>query len=257
MAGTAILPSQASAAVPSPTAGKATVFVDTDADALGRLAIKRSDGTVIQQTGLYLGSQVVLAGTVLVTANAQATHWKFRLSGGGASGGGCPAVSGEHGSGGGAGGYLEGLNVPVVGGTGYTCAVGASVTGNSGAAGTNGNLSSLTIGVTTYTANGGNAGAVGNSTTVGVQGGAGGASTNGTINVPGASGSQSFPGAAVGSSGAGANSQLGAGGRAQVSVGGGAGATGFGSGGGGAYTTGAVQTGGSSAPGVLIIDEFA
>ena len=46
MAGTATLPTQASSAVATPVSGKVAVFADTDADALGVLAVKRSDGSV-------------------------------------------------------------------------------------------------------------------------------------------------------------------------------------------------------------------
>ncbi len=46
MAGTATLPTQASSAVATPVSGKVVVFADTDADALGVLAVKRSDGSV-------------------------------------------------------------------------------------------------------------------------------------------------------------------------------------------------------------------
>lgn len=213
--------------------------------------------------GRYLKTTVVAAGTTTFTTSASTNTIYARLQASGASGGGNPATAGSSGGGGSAGGYAE-WAATVSPSTSYTCAVGASVTGTSGVAGTNGNPTTLTIGATTCTANGGNAGAVGTVSTTAAAGGAPPAvSTNGTLNATGSSGHDSV--AVIATDGAprggnGGSSQFGGGGLGATTVGGAVGgnAVGFGAGGGGssAGTAGTARAGGTSVAGTLIIDEY-
>jgi hypothetical protein len=207
--------------------------------------------------GRFLKRTVVLNGTTTFTTGTSTNTLMVRMLAGGGAGGGAPTTTGEHGSGGGAGSYAEWV-VTVAPSTAYTCAVGAGGTGVSAANGNVGGNTTLTVGGTTVTCNGGSGGLVGTSATVPVLGGAGGAAgTNGTINIAGAPGNPNAPSATVGYSGAGGNSQLGAGGQSKLfaSAVGNAG-QGAGSGGGGAVTTGSAEVGGAGGNGVIIIDEY-
>jgi hypothetical protein len=209
-------------------------------------------GTTLQ-TGRFLKRTVILNGTTSFTTQAATTSIVARLQAAGAGGGGCPAtVGGDGGGGGGGGGYAEWV-VAVTGSTVYTCSVGAGGTGTSAGEGNNGGNTTLTIGGTTCTANGGQGGPEGNATT-GISGGAGGSiSTNGTVNLPGQAGGNSL----TGWSGVGGDSILGFGGPGKDTSGTGNVGAGFGGGGGGGYNTTAVaETGGGGANGVIIIDEY-
>jgi|SRR5579862_7519417 len=215
--------------------------------------------------GRFLKATTILTGTTSFTTSSATNSIWARLLGSGASGGGNPATAGTAGGGGSAGGYAEWV-VAVSPSTTYTCAVGASKTGTSNAAGTNGSATTLTIGATTCTANGGNAGAVGTTAIVAAAGGAApSVSTNGTLNASGASGQSSVvfaTPASVGSpvGGAGGSCDFGGGGLGATTAAGAVGgnAVGFGGGGGGstAGTAATARAGGSSAAGLLIIYEY-
>ena len=211
--------------------------------------------------GRWLKRTVILTGTTTFTTQPATTQIHARMLAGGGQGGGAPATAGECGSGGGSGSYAEWVT-SVSGSTVYACAVGAGgSTGGTGAGGQTGGATTLTVGGTTVTCNGGIGGAAGTSISVPVLGGAGGAiSTNGTLNIAGEAGE---PNVCIGTaadnrSGAGANSIYGGGGAPLLEASNATGnaATGFGAGGGGASTTGTARAGGAGSPGVIIIDEY-
>lgn len=211
--------------------------------------------------GLWLKTTVVLNGTTSFTTQASTATIHARLLAGGGAGGGSPATTGENGSGGSSGGYAE-WAVAVAGNTAYTCAVGAGGTGVSAAAGNAGGATTLTVGGTTCTANGGLGGNVGVATNAVVGAASPAVSTGGTFNSGGSIGMNSVFGSTVSSCGGnGGSSVLGGGGglgrvASQAQGVGGAATVGYGGGGGGSLTSGAAQTGGAGANGVLIIDEY-
>jgi hypothetical protein len=211
--------------------------------------------------GLWLKTTVVLNGTTSFTTQASTATIHARLLAGGGAGGGSPATTGENGSGGSSGGYAE-WAVAVAGNTAYTCAVGAGGTGVSAAAGNAGGNTTLTVGGTTCTANGGLGGNVGVATNAVVGAASPAVSTGGTFNSGGSIGMNSVFGSTVSSCGGnGGSSVLGGGGglgrvASQAQGVGGAATVGYGGGGGGSLTSGAAQTGGAGANGVLIIDEY-
>lgn len=207
--------------------------------------------------GSFIKRTVILNGTTTFTTSTTTSSIIARMVAGGGGGGGAPLTTGEHGSGGGGGSYAE-WSVAVSPSTAYTCAVGAGGTGVSAANGNTGGVTTLAIGGTTVTCNGGLGGIVGNSATVPVLGGAGGAvSTNGTTNIAGYPGLPNVPSATLGLSGDGGGSPLGAGGQGKLAASAvGNAATGFGAGGGGAVTTGTAELGGAGSNGVIIIDEY-
>ena len=215
-------------------------------------------------SGRYLATQVVTAGTTITTGSAT-TKVRFRMVGGGGGGAGCTSVASaaSAGGGGGAGGYLEKI-ATVTPNTGYTCAIGSAGAGASGAAGGNGGNTTLAIGGTTYTANGGSGAPVATALTtlIGYAGGAGGAiSTNGDVNSAGVNGIYGVVlvvATPVVASGNGGDSPFGRGGLGLTAAGNGNNGAGYGSGGGGAATgASAVRTGGNGMPGIIILDEFA
>jgi len=183
--------------------------------------------------------------------------------GGGGGVGNAPSYN-VTGGGGGAGGYSETLIIAPVAGSARVITVGAAGAGgaagyNSGSNGGASSLGSLCV------ANGGGGGGGNSSASYNGYGGAGGAAGTGTIAAPGASG---FTGYwfAVGNfillSGAGADGQLGNGGRSIVANSGsaapGSTASGRGSGGGGAccINANAVAAGGAGAPGLVSVQSF-
>ena len=215
--------------------------------------------TVVGGVGRFLKTTVIQTGTTTFTSGPSTTSIRARLQASGGSGGGSPAVTSEAGGGGSSGSYAEWV-VAVTPNTAYTCAVGASVNGTSGSAGTNGNNTTLTVGGVTCTANAGLAGPVG-TTTSSLGAAAPAISTNGTVNVSGQPGDSGRFGTATtaGSGGNGGSSIFGGGGlgRTGTQGAGAAAITGaWGAGGGGAWSTGTVETGGASAAGILIIDEY-
>jgi hypothetical protein len=214
----------------------------------------------VTTTGRFLKRTYILSGTTSFTTQAATTQIIARMIAAGGQGGGGAATTGECGSGGGSGSYAE-WNVAVSGNTAYTCAVGAGgSTGGTGAAGQTGGNTTLTIGGTTVTCNGGTGGAVGTSISVPVLGGAGGAiSTNGSLNAKGKSGDPSVctGTAADNAAGAGADSPLGSGGGALLNAGStGNTGGGYGAGGGGGGANAGASAGGAGAPGLIAVDEY-
>jgi hypothetical protein len=207
--------------------------------------------------GRWLKRTVILNGTTTFTTGPSTNSIIARMCAGGGGGGGAPAVSGEHGSGGGSGSYAE-WAVAVTPNTAYTVAVGAGGTGVSGANGNTGGITTFQVGATTVTCNAGVGGIVGNSATVPRLGGAGGAiSTNGTINIAGAPGEPGVMSATTGYGGRGGDCILGAGGAPTLFANAvGAAAPLYGGGGGGAATLGTAELGGAGANGVIIVDEY-
>lgn len=194
---------------------------------------------------------VLTSGTTWTTPSdiSTATTFKVTLVGGGGGGAGHSAANEKSGAGGAGGAlikYISGLTAS----TGYTYAIGAAGAGGTGAAnGTAGGNTTLTIGATTYTGNGGGFGTFDN------LGGTGGTATNGDINIQGQNGggapsnaSSAVSGTMGGSPGFG----LGLGG-ASIITGNGAAATGYGGGGGGGVGS---SNGGAGTQGVIIIERI-
>lgn len=235
-------------------------FTYNDLD--GWVLIDASGGRVESPlAGRWLKRTVILNGTTTFTTGPSTNTIVARLVAGGGQGGGSPATTGVEGAGAGAGSYAE-WNVAVSPNTAYTCAVGAGgTTGGTNAAGQNGGNTTLAVGATTVTCNGGTGGPVGTSISVPVLGGAGGAiSTNGSVNTGGGAGSPpTCTGtAANNASGKGGDSELGAGGAALLNASNATGnaAVGFGGGGGGSSSTGTARAGGPGSNGVIIVDEY-
>lgn len=218
-------------------------------------------------SGRLLSVTIVNAGTTTYTTPAGCT--KIRVVGiaGGGGGGGCTGTNSNSaaGGGGGSGSYFEKI-FAVTASTGYTVAVGTGGGGGSGtgpANGTTGNNTTITVGATTVTANGGLGGiAMAAGTTLGTQalGGAGGAiSTNGDINLAGHAG---FPGlrfsSALAVSGNGAPGLFGMGSPSGIiTAAAGNNAGGYGAGGGGACSLANTnRAGGNGSDGILIIEEY-
>jgi len=198
------------------------------------------------------GSLLITSGTTYTTpVNVTAqTKFKFTLVGGGGGGGGINTTN-KVGAGGGGGGsgyvFASGLSPN----TAYTIAIGAA--GSAGTAtptnGGNGGNTTLTIGVTTYTASFGSGG----SDTPGTNGGAGGSTTNLTVGITGQNGGAAVTGASSGNpSGVGGNSLLGLGGAFINAPGNGLPGTGYGAGGGGGFGTSA--TGGAGTQGCILVE---
>lgn len=213
-------------------------------------------GTTLSATGGGVGQVqkiILTSGTTWTTPSDITTSTRFKITmvGGGGGGGGHNTSNGKAASGG-AGGALQVWVTGLSPSTGYTMSIGAA-----GAAGTNaptaggaGGNTTLTIGATTYTCNGGAGGAA----TASTAGGAGGTATNGDINIDGqdggASGSASaaVPGTVGGSPGFG----LGVGGGSAVNTAAGKAGKGYGAGGsGGTHTS---TAGGAGTQGVIIIE---
>jgi hypothetical protein len=215
-------------------------------------------------TGNWLKTTVLTAGTSFTTQPA--THTIFvRLQAGGGGGGGCASVasSGAAAGGGGAGGYAE-KTFAVSPNTAYTYAIGGAGAGNSGAAGGNGGNTTFAVGATTVTANGGTGAglATGTTTLTAWAGGSGGTvSTNGDLNDAGVSGHAGVVliiATPIVASGKGGDSMFGNGGKGLVAVGAGNAATGFGGGGGGSASgASAARAGGAGTAGCIIVDEYA
>jgi hypothetical protein len=188
----------------------------------------------------------------------------IRMLGGGGGGGGVATFTSN--SGGGAGGAAGGFlyaQASVSEGVSYTCAIGAA--GAGGAAGNNpgtaGGSTTLTIGATTYTANGGGGGAGANAVAVGFAlGGAPAAlSTGGDLNLSSMGGMFGFnrsTSAAV--AGFGGSCEFGNGGAMKNTHGNGNNGVGYGAGGGGGcnISNGGNVAGGNGTGGVIVIDEY-
>jgi len=218
--------------------------------------------------GRLLNITLLTSGTTFTTGTGT-NRIRARLQAAGGAGGGVTAVAGGAAGGGGAGGYAEWW-IAVSPNTGYTYAIGSGGTGVSGATGNAGGNTTLAVGGTTVTTNGG-AGGIGltgtTALTVGMAGAGGAISTNGTVNLAGQPGSPGITDvtlapAAGAMSGSGGHAMLGAGavGLAGGAAGNGnsAAALGYGGGGGGSLTaTAAARTGGAGGGGCIIIEEYA
>jgi hypothetical protein len=169
---------------------------------------------------------------------------------GGGGGGGGTNNDGDVGAGGGAGGlFIYTAANAISASTAYTIAIGAAGSGGSaGSAGGSGGATTLTIGSTTYTANGGHGGSA-NQTLASATGGT---ASNGTINVTGQSGWGSYGNGGGTGWSFGGNSIFGGGG---ATVGGGNGSAGgiCAGGSGGDGSSGSNQTGGAGGSGLLHI----
>lgn len=208
--------------------------------------------------------RVLTNGTTSYTPTPGTRDIIIELWGGGGSGGGAVATGAATvsvGGGGGSGGYLK-KRIANIGAGPFTVAIGGGGTGASGLAGNAGGVTTFNDGTTTYTANGGGAGAV--SAAVGVvtaaDGGIrAGVSTNGDINGYGVKGQFGLVcTTTTGFGGWGASTSLGGGASgAQATGAGSSGGTNTGSGGGGAMgNNAAAQTGGNGAAGLMVITEL-
>lgn len=206
--------------------------------------------TVTGSPGTLLKTSYLVSGTSYTTGSAtnQIRATLVGGGGGGANGGG----AGQAGSGGGAGCTYYIGQVTVSPSTAYAYAIGAA--GAQGNPPTNGGDTTLTIGVTTYTATGGAGGANGAGYTLG---GAGGLAIGTPLAVAGEQGGASvtFNAGAYMIGGKGGSTAYGGGGPGAMGTtpqSPGA-ATGKGAGGGGGTSTNAGTAG---RPGLIIIEEF-
>lgn len=241
-------------------AGESIVWTESGVlfvyDALGNVKAGSAEG-------IWIGSTVLTSGTSFTTG-PRTTCIKIRVVGGGGGGGGCTSVAAAAAAagGGGSGAHAE-KSFAVSPNTAYSYTIGAAGAGASGAAGTNGGSSTFVVGATTVTSPGGTGGpqAVAATTLTARSGGAGGTvATNGDMNTGGRCGEAGhvlIVATPIVSSGAGGDSEFGAGGIGLVAVGNGSAATGFGAGGGGAATgASAVRTGGNATAGVILVEEY-
>ena len=233
----------------------------------GWILTDTSGAAVLAPTvGRYLKTTVLTAASASFTTGPSTTQLYIRGVGGGGGGAGCTSVASawSAGGGGGAGAYVE-KAFAVTPNTAYAYTCGALGAGASGAAGGNGGSSTFVVGATTVTAPGGTGAPVATATPtvlVCFTGGTGGTvATNGDMNCSGDNGEGGIIVAIttpIGSSGKGAASEFGGGGKGIVAVGNGVNASGgFGAGGGGAMTQAStIRTGGSGTAGCWVVDEF-
>lgn len=219
--------------------------------------------SVVGSVGRYLRTVLLTAGTVYTTGDGTNTILA-RLQAGGGGGGGAARAANNPGAGGGgsAGGYAE-KRFTVTPFMQYTVAIGAGGAGGASGAnnGTAGGVTTLAVGGTTVTANGGLGGiggASGNTVAATLGGASPAVSTNGDLNcggAPGHCGQRNDASTATG--GAGGSCNYGPGGNATTTDAAGNNASiGFGGGGGGAYANAASRAGGNGAAGCIEIDEF-
>lgn len=181
------------------------------------------------------GSNLITSGSTYTTPVniTPQTQFEFVLVGGGGGGASCKQAAACASGGGGAGTcvlFVNGLSPN----TAYNIAIGSDGLGgnlNVPVNPTNGGNTTLTIGATTYTANGGT-GAVNGS---GASEGFGGSSINGSVNIVGQDGGASQTGTTGAVAGAGGNSLWGLGGQCITKAQNGKNGTGYGAGGGGAH----------------------
>lgn len=240
-------------------------------------------GAVVAVAGDYHGNFVK---RTIYTSGSSATHtWQSSTTqarvegvGGGGGGGGATVATAQSvsaaGAGGGGGGTFEKFVTGLTGGGTATYTVGGAGSGGADGThnGTNGGNTSITIGATTYTANGGAFGAPMGSGSAGtlVAGGAGGTATNGDTNETGQDGGNGLRfGAAQATSGDGGCTQQGQGGRGSAKMAAAANAAtngnnaySYGAGGAGGVCVnngtagGTTASGGNGTAGVIIIDEY-
>jgi len=216
------------------------------------------DSKVTPQTGQI----IVTSGTSFTTPSniTTSTVFNIQLVGAGGGGGGALYAAGSvSASGGGGGGYCFIRATGLTPSTTYTCAIGVGGSGGIGVvtSPTDGGNTTLTIGVITYTANGGKQGVNGTSAT----GGVGGTASNGNINIPGQNGDDSATVGTLNTSGRGGSSPKGFGSGGSSVKSGFAGFVGNGYGGGGSggkspNTTGVNVNGGAGTNGIIFCQWF-
>jgi glycyl-tRNA synthetase alpha subunit len=224
-----------------------------------------SSGVVkkIYHSTLLISSQTLTSGTTYTPTSSSVKTIMVYMLGGGGGGGGVSAQNARcaAGSGGGSGSVCQFIITNVSGTYAYTIGAGGTA-GASGSNGGNGGNTTFTKGSTVYTAYGGGGGyAMSAAISTSIQaGGAGGAlSTNGDVNGGGGQGVAGIRlDGANGLSGSGANSPYGGGGAGIGTDVNANNATGYGAGGGGALSLSVTSpcTGGTGAPGIIIIYEF-
>lgn len=231
-------------------------------------AFKWLDGTGAWTTvlgRLVAVQDVVLSGTVGVGANTNSIL--AILLGGGGGGGGCSTTASQAacGGGGGSGGICI-VHATVTPSTTYTytCGSAGAAGANTGGTGGTGGTTTLIIGATTYTANGGlgGEGQTAGTSDRAVNGGAGaGVSTNGTWNGAGAPGSNGYRhNGNIAMSGDGGNTILGGAGVGLTAAGAGnaaVAACGGGGSGGCVINGSAAVVGGAGGTGRILVLEFA
>jgi hypothetical protein len=243
----------------SPVTGSGTLTETLKTQTANTVFAGPASGAAAQPTfrALTIADEPALSGQMFITSGTTyttpstitaATRFKFTLIGGGGGGGGINVAADTASGGGGGGGvvvYLTGLSPS----TSYTIAIGAAGTAGvgTGAVATAGGNTTLLIGATTYTANGGGAGA--NATTLA---GTGGTGINGTINIMGQSGCFGSAGTAGGGNGGSSPFGLGLGGASINAAGTGLSGTGYGGGGGGGH--GLTSTGGVGTQGCILVE---
>lgn len=204
---------------------------------------------------VFTGQIIVTSGTSFTTPSTitTATVFNIELVGAGGGGGGGSTASGN-GSGGGAGGYCFVRVTGLSPSTTYTCAIGAgSAGGTYGNAASAGGNTTLTIGATTYTANGGGGG-LGALTS---SGGAGGTATNGDINITGQSGADNLAASTLTPSASGGSSPKGWGLGGSPNLNGvGKNGTGYGSGGSSGKSASGSPSGGNGTNGIIFCQWF-
>lgn len=219
-------------------------------------------GALGQSGSQYLRTIYLYKGATSYTPSPDCNIINIELIGAGGGGGGASRGTSAPGmaGGGGAGGYLEKYVAVTANGL-YTCDVGAGGAGGAAGAnnGTTGGNTSITIGGTTYTGNGGGPGiamATG-STLLSALGGAGGTATNGDFNQSGMMGKNSFRNSTTtGYGGGGGTCKWSKGTPDTTTDQTGVSATGYGGGGQGACAIAANRAGGAGSDGLIVIEEY-
>lgn len=231
------------------------VVINSATEQLGSIAMNQFSQVNIQS--------FITAGTATYTPTTGMKYCVAECIGGGAAGGGAQATGAGNVSvagGGGSGQYSLAVFTAATIGASQTVTIGAGGTANSGATGGNGGTSSLGALLTSGGGSGGVSGASGIvSSANGGTGGSGGTGSVFTSRGNSGLGAAASVAGTIGFSGAGANSQFGAGGTGLYS-GSGAGnaGTGHGSGGGGGMNQASqsATNGGVGQPGAIIITEY-
>lgn len=215
--------------------------------------------------GAVLTETVYTSGTTFTTgANTKKILAIGVAAGGGGGGAAQTASQSAAGGGGGSGGFFQVL-VAVTSSTSYSYAIGGGGAGGTAGAndGTAGGNTTLTIGATTYTANGasGGKGCAATATVISALGGAGGtAGTNGDLNGSGCAGGTGAVlsgSAAIAFSGQGGTSHFGGGGGGANTERAGIASGNYGGGGSGGVCLGTTaRAGGAGKDGVLIVIEL-
>lgn len=233
-----------------------------------KLILQTAGGVTLDTTdNFYAGidpSQLIgvqtLTGSGVFTPSPGTNRIRIKMIGGGGAGGGAPATTTGQcsgGTGGGSGAYVEAVLTSGFNGAAYTAGFpGVATLGGVGGDGGDSNFGPVS-------ADGGVGGVTYGPTSPPLVGGYGNTAlaTGGYLNVPGRSGGNLIIlNLAVGFSGAGADSQWGAGGgNANVGPSDGTPARGYGAGGAGASLVAgaAAQRGGAGGPGYIVIEEYA